>query len=158
MEEILFRGKTIDTQEWIEGDYSHSVEEGDNGLPEVYYKETATLLEYINDRMVYQDSVGQYVCIEDDSGIKIKIFEGDICSYTTPDYFDNGIHYVGKTEIGVVNLYPNGVNFGGWQYSTPFGGMVSNIKVIGNKHQRISDREVLEGEFISVSGYTYLED
>ena len=63
--EILFRGKSISTGEWIEGNFIHR---GQTGLE--YIRNNDSLLK------VYPATVGQYVFLEDVNDK--KIFTGDI--------------------------------------------------------------------------------
>lgn len=63
--EILFRGKSISTGEWIEGNFIHR---GQTGLE--YIRNNDSLLK------VYPATVGQYVFLEDADDK--KIFTGDI--------------------------------------------------------------------------------
>jgi len=54
--EILHKGKRINSEKWVEGFYSSSIELGDNGCAEHMYQETATRLHYIrsiDDGIIY---------------------------------------------------------------------------------------------------------
>lgn len=73
---IKFRGKRIDNGQWVYGYYSTSIEKGDNGGTECNYRETCVELHYINNKLVYPNTVGQYIGIEDDN--KKELYDGDI--------------------------------------------------------------------------------
>jgi hypothetical protein len=116
MREIKFRGKRVDNDEWIYGHYSTSIETGDNGGTECYYRETSVEMHYINNILVYPKSLGEYI------GIKDKETEREI--YTDDVYIDEADNkYIVKiglydryifqgsmdeTSYGVYLLYENG--------------------------------------------------
>ena len=81
--------------------------------------------------------IEQFTGLTDKNGR--RIFEGDICEYRTPEYMDGGHLVKSKWERGKVDISTAGVRFGGYQYSTPFGGVVTMYEVIGNIHDQKED-------------------
>lgn len=145
MREIIFRGKAVieidqvcefwerevlENGNWIQGDLIWN-----NGIPFIVHGVIEANDEYISLEWwmpVDPETVGQFTGIKDKNGK--MIFDGDICSYYTPEYHDGKHFYKAERETGEVRINTRGVVFGGWQYTTPFGGCVSVIEVIGNIH------------------------
>ena len=76
MREIRFRGESIDGNEMLYGHYSNAVEKGDLSTWGGACEKMETLLHYIDNNVVYPNTVGQFTGLHDKNGV--EIYEGDI--------------------------------------------------------------------------------
>ncbi|MBV4429397.1 YopX family protein [Clostridium tyrobutyricum] len=141
MREIKFRGKLIDIDKWVYGNYDTSIEDGDNGGIEVYYEEINTLLTYINSQLVYPETVGQYTGLKDKKGA--EIYENDIVKYE--DTFDEC--------IGIVRFGKWGQDGSGGEYGVEYclGFYIERVKAMREKNF-ISDQvaeQAINEEYLS---------
>lgn len=87
MREILFRGKTKNTNEWVYGDLVR-LKDGNKEIPHIYgFGE------------VIPETVGQYIGLDDKNGK--KIFEGDIVRYLNTELLKVNKNHTGFTFIVV---------------------------------------------------------
>lgn len=130
MREILFRGKRVDSGEWMEGDLIQSRDKTYIHPKANSFRVSETgLSKLIVLREVYPETVGEYTGLTDKNGK--KIFEGDFIR--------------SNSERGYIEYYPNDCAFDVvddhgfyWLISE-----MSNIEVIGNIHD---NPELLEAE------------
>ncbi len=141
MREILFRGKEIETGEWVEGAYYHQTEfygdktwDADNPVDEHYI---ITSKDELEDNMmecykVIPETVGQYTGLTDKNGT--KIFEGDIVK----------LYLIDDIETGVIRYSENACRFMFYKNNIVGYGFDNTciFKIIGNIHD---NPEILEG-------------
>lgn len=117
--EILFRGKRVDNQEWLES----------GSINQTYYN-VVYLANNTHWEEIIPETVGQYTGLTDKNGK--KIFEGDVVRCIGGEYFQ-GYHEINKTivikDVTDVNCI--------------YLAEVESVEVIGNIHD---DPELLEGE------------
>lgn len=116
MREILFRGKSVRSGKWHEGDLIHRAENG----------EVLSLIRCENSEsgeMVYPRSVGQYVGLDDAKGS--MIYEGDIVELSL---------WPGSRFLGVVEWSAKDCAFHIRLSMNNSTGMRYNLTVRGNVH------------------------
>ena len=130
MREILFRGKSVDTNEWIYGHYVHQYGADMIYLPDGVDREYGFDYYHIN-----PETVGQYTGLTDKNGK--NIFEGDIVKtdkFNTPNKL-----YVIKYDL-LLGAFIGEDN--GTMYFTTFDGDSELFEIIGNIHD---NPELLKG-------------
>ena len=123
MREIVFRGKSKDTGEWVEGFL--------NPPCNICFETAETLngedVEVWNDHAVDPETVGQYIGLTDRNGV--RIFEGDVVK------LHQRIFGRDQSEVGVVHWDPERSAF----LRTPGKRLMTSVcqcvyEVIGNVH------------------------
>ena len=123
MREIKFRGESIDGNEMLYGHYSNAVEKGDLLTWGRAREKTETLLHYIDNNVVYPNTVGQFTGLHDKNGV--EIYEGDIVATGDGNYeigYDmSDCVCIGKTETNRLRflLCTTGVEVIGNIYDNP---------------------------------------
>ena len=125
MREILFRGKSVDNGEWVEGDLDRGLLANIDFIS--YFKTIGERLSF----EIIPETIGQYTGLIDKNGK--KIFEGDI---VIDKYSKEKFGFV-----GVVIYNPKLTQFQIYSDKQPdyvvnLGSRVDSVKVLGNIHDK----------------------
>jgi len=128
MREILFRGKRVDNDEWVEGMPCSDLKDGVDAIQ-------ANFSGYIFD--IIPETLGQYTGLKDKNGT--KIFEGDIVA--------GAVYWLEKQKNGIVAFRDGSFGLiwhrGDVEQFNPFTSMCNiEYEVIGNIHD---NEELLKG-------------
>lgn len=129
MREILFRGKSENTDMWVYGKLFESVASS-------FIIRNNNIIDLVQ---VNQDTIGQYTGIKDINGV--KIYEGDIlkCLDTDGDNYLSLVRYDDGAFTIDVNYCDYDYTAIGWALSVD----VDDVEVIGNVHD---NPELLKGD------------
>ena len=136
MREIIFRGKRIDTGEWVYGNfvlYEHMGE-----VKHIIVTDWAQV--YVNSHFVIPETVGQDTGLKDKNGK--EIYEGDIIEKTYYSYHQPECSEL--FEIKYEGLSFHFEHIKGSTFHLPF---TEDIEIIGNIHD---NPELVEGERVEV--------
>ena len=150
MREILFRGKDVDTQEWVFGGYSLYPHGRFPCKPTIYDVADRGIWRPVE---VVPATVGQYTGLKDKNGK--RIFEGDIVKAVSRDYIGSmfhggvvfkrgcyGIEYHTLPHIWEFKSFHRIGEIGHWQDMGASGTVTYTYEVIGNIHDHPEKLEV----------------
>lgn len=126
MREILFRGKSMHTDEWLYGGIVHHAD--DYGMVD-----STSNMGYLEPELVILETVGQYTGLTDKNGV--KIFEGDIVRYSGEKHI---VVFETRGETGYFGIKIDHIETWGFCPSVP----AKLMEVIGNIHD---NPELVEG-------------
>lgn len=121
MREIKYRGKSIETGEWIYGYYVYT-----HDRHRIIYEDYEG---FYCEEEVDPETVGQYISLKDKNSK--EIYEGDIIE----EYDDGVYHWVVKWDNECACFYLHEQNIGETFYLDDLVSVVSKGKVIGNIHE-----------------------
>lgn len=121
MREVLFRGKSIDTNTWVYGfycRYGHAKQEKSYIIPD--YASTLYIVEIV------PETLGQYIGLTD--RYDVKIFEGDIVDILTEN-----------SDIGIVKYDEGGFEVETNEFVIDFRRNIdgTDVEVIGNIYDNV---------------------
>lgn len=132
MREIIFRGKSVDNGEWVEGYYVCDTT-GKNTHHYIFPENTCEGV------VVIPETVGQYTELKDKSGK--KIFEDDIVKVK---YYNDG-ERIKQITVVTYDHETGGYSPFNWDYACDgcgFNLFIIEVEIIGNMHD---NPELLEG-------------
>ncbi|MGN0173976.1 MAG: YopX family protein [Acutalibacteraceae bacterium] len=142
MREILFRGKRVDTGEWVEGFYSRVTSnfEQKNVHFINHYKDLPNGETVLKQYIIEPETVGQFTGLTDKNGT--RIFEGDILSERPPMNETSYIGYVAYDDESAVYRFMikndtnyNGVLLGSYSLSyTVIGNIYDNPELLRSEN------------------------
>lgn len=125
MREIIFRGKSIDSGEWLYGDYAVPT-----GL---YHANIFTKENYLEGVAVDEETVGQYTGLTDKNGR--RIFEGDIIADKNELFSVRWSEKIsGFVAVGEHRMQPS-MNQGTMKYCEVVGNIYDNDESMQNTEQ-----------------------
>lgn len=128
MREILFRGKSMHTDEWLYGGIVHHAD--DYGMVD-----STSNMGYLEPELVIPETVGQYTGLTDKNGV--KIFEGDIVRYNGERHI---VVFETRSGTGYFGIKIDHIETWEFCLSVP----AKLMEVIGNIHDNPELAEVSE--------------
>lgn len=125
MREIIFRGKSIDSGEWLYGDYAPRTS--------LYHANIFTKENYLEGVAVDEETVGQYTGLTDKDGR--RIFEGDIIADKNELFSVRWSEKIsGFVAVGEHRMQPS-MNQGTMKYCEVVGNIYDNDESMQNTEQ-----------------------
>ena len=126
MREILFRGKSILTDEWLYGVIVHYADD-------YFMVDSTSNIGYLEPDLLFSETIGQYTGLTDKNGT--RIFEGDIVRYRGEEHV---VVFETRGETGYFGIKIDHIETWGFCLSVP----AKLMEVIGNIHD---NPELLKG-------------
>ena len=136
MREILFRGKSKESGEWIEGNLIHRTEFYGDPIDDYHILRVGEFhSDYYESEEVHPETIGQFTGLTDENGK--KVFEGDVLSQR------NKVRVV-KFEMSCGSCCTQVIGFGASGEKTiDFIQLTEPFEIIGNIHD---NPELLKGD------------